>query len=650
MPKPWKEVITSQQYQQLNPQQKAAAQEQYFNDVVAPKAGAQVAIAKQHFYSAYPIDGIKNLSTENTDQPRSKGFLSNVVDGLKETGRAAAQGAVNVANIIPQVGDAVVSAGAWAGQKIGLGDGTYTPAARFELPESMKPETQEGEIASEILPYLVPATSAARAAKAVESVANAPRIEKTATKAAELLSENAIGVLAGSKHNANLGEDMATATTLGAVTKGAFNLVGAGYRAAKGSLSKEAQEAIHFAEKNNVPLVTSDLLPPETFAGRSAQALGEKVPVTGTGGIRKTQQDARSQLVQKYTESFGVSSPDEIVKSLKLQNSKIKQVAGDRLSHVNEQMMSAGDILPQKVLDSLDMEIQRLSRLGGVSDTQTLTKLQAYRDELSNGADFALLRDIRTQFRQDVKGERVAWATQSDAAVNRVYSSLTDDINHAVESNMGQEAARKYKQANAVYANEANLIKNTRLKNVLQKGELTPEVVNSLLFSHKQSEVQQLYRSLNSTGRNAARAAVIGKAYEKSKGSPDLFLNEIKRMSSQTGILFKGHDRQSLKGLVSYLESTRRAAKSGAVTPTGQEMMQVGAPILAFSDVAGTGGVGTAAFASYGMLARVYESNQVRNAMLRLANTPKGSSAFEKNLQLVNNAVNAVAQGVKNKE
>ncbi|EII3538355.1 TPA: hypothetical protein KYJ14_005071, partial [Escherichia coli] len=55
MAKAWKDVIASPQYQALAPEQKAQAQEQYFNEVVAPQAGESVEQAKQAFYAAYPL-------------------------------------------------------------------------------------------------------------------------------------------------------------------------------------------------------------------------------------------------------------------------------------------------------------------------------------------------------------------------------------------------------------------------------------------------------------------------------------------------------------------------------------------------------------------------------------------------------------------
>lgn len=50
----WKDVIAKPEYQQLSAQEKAAAQEQYFSDVVAPQAGDKAQEARAAFFSAYP--------------------------------------------------------------------------------------------------------------------------------------------------------------------------------------------------------------------------------------------------------------------------------------------------------------------------------------------------------------------------------------------------------------------------------------------------------------------------------------------------------------------------------------------------------------------------------------------------------------------
>ena len=200
----------------------------------------------------------------------------------------------------------------------------------------------------------------------------------------------------------------------------------------------------------------------------------------------------------------------------------------------------------------------------------------------------------------------------------------------------------QYQQANAVYADEAAKLKNTRLKNVLMKGDLTPEVVNNMLFSKNKSEIKTLYNSVGRVGRAQMRNGIIGKAMEKSGGSPDQFLRQLNILQNQTGITFKGQDAAYLKGLKNYLQSTQQAAKAAVTTPTGQQTIPF---IIGYGTAMNPATTGAAV--SYGLLTRAYESEPFRNAMLRMANTPRGSTAFEKAMQQAQKAINALTQGAK---
>ncbi|CDH05431.1 conserved hypothetical protein [Xenorhabdus bovienii str. oregonense] len=207
MAKPWRDVVASSQYQSLNPQQQAAAQEQYFNEVVVPKAGDKVEAARQQFYAAYPLP--QQQQAGNPIAEAGKGFL---------------QAGVNVANIIPSIGDAVVSAGAWAGEKAGLGDGTYTPASRFELPDNLKPQDTYAKIGSEVAPYLIPGIGAEKTAAALGSVVNAGKLERGATKLADMVAENTIGALAQNSSKDNAG-GLATDLGIGTAASGVARVV-----------------------------------------------------------------------------------------------------------------------------------------------------------------------------------------------------------------------------------------------------------------------------------------------------------------------------------------------------------------------------------------------------------------------------------------
>ncbi|AMZ08429.1 lytic transglycosylase domain-containing protein [Salmonella enterica] len=650
MAKAWKDVIASQQYQALAPEQKAQAQEQYFNEVVAPQAGDQAEKAKQAFYAAYPVPSAEPQQAPQEAQPQDRGgFLSDIVSAAAETGRGMLQAGVNLANIPASMADAVASAGAWAGKQLGLGDGTYQPAPRvttegiaqdFGLQQgALTPQTTEGKIFSEALPYLTP-VGAERIAAQAPTIAG-----RVAQGASRLLAENAVGSMAANSVQDNP-EELATDLGTGVVLGGAINQLGraagAVYRGVRGAISPEAQQAIRFANSADVPLHTTDVLPPNSRVGRMAQTTAENIPFAGTSSMRANQQEARSQLVDEFASRFGEYDPSIVIGSLKAKTSGIRKAAGNRLEQV-QSAMTGVNIQPTRAIQQIDDEIGKLQKLGQVADTDTISKLQAYRNELAKGdVNLEQLSRLRTQFRMDVRGERTQMPPPAEAAVQRVYRAMTGDIDNSIGQNLGNDTLRRYKQANAVYADEASKLQNTRLKNVLMKGDLTPEVVNNMLFSKNKSEVQNLYRSVGQVGRAQMRNGIIGKAMEKSGGSPDQFLRQINLMSNQTGIAFKGRDAAYLKGIKNYLEATKRAGQAGVTTPTGQQTIPF---ILGIGTVTNPALVGVGG--GYGLLARMYESEPARNAMLRLANTPRGSTAFEKALSDVERIVNSLAQGTK---
>ncbi|EBY3008613.1 lytic transglycosylase domain-containing protein [Salmonella enterica] len=659
MAKAWKDVIASQQYQALAPEQKAQAQEQYFNEVVAPQAGNDAEKAKQAFYAAYPPPTTQQPAQQPQElaQPQQQGgFMSELGNAAAETGRGLLQAGVNLANIPASMADAVASAGAWAGQKLGIGDGTYQPAPRvttqgleqdFGLQQgALTPQTTEGKIFSEALPYLTP-VGAERIAAQAPSIAG-----RVAQGASRLLAENAIGSLAANSERDNpeaLATDLGTGVVLGGAINQLGRAVGAAYRGIRGTIAPEAQQAIQFANAADVPLHTTDVLQPNSRVGRMAQTTAENIPFAGTSTMRANQQEARSQLVDEFASRFGEYDPSIVVGSLKAKSSGIRRAAGNRLEQVQNSMAGV-NIQPSKAIQQIDTEIASLQKLGKVADNDTISKLQAYRDELTRNVgasgpmamDLQQLSGLRSQFRQDVKGERTVLPNRSNAAIQRIYNAMTSDIDSAIGQNLGNDTLRRYKQANAIYADEANKLQNTRLKNAIMKGDLTPEVVNNMLFSKNKSEIQNLYRSVGQTGRAQMRNGIIGKAMEKSGGSPDQFLRQVNLMSNQTGIAFKGRDAAYLKGMKNYLESTKRAGQAGVTTPTGQQTIPF---ILGIGTVTNPALVGVGG--GYGLLARMYESEPARNALLRLANTPRGSTAFEKALSDVERIVNSFAQGAK---
>lgn len=410
---------------------------------------------------------------------------------------------------------------------------------------------------------------------------------------------------------------------------------------------------VQAAAANKIPLMTSDVVPPTTFMGRSAQMAGERIPVAGTGGLRATQQEARQKAIQELGERYPTPSPDQIISSLKAQGSRIKQAAGQRYQEIVPKIDAAGPVGYTKTSKAIEDALTELTKPGVLRSSEAINELQQFRQVLGSAPQsYTTLKENRTALREIVESadpaKRSQFGSREKALLSKVYGALSSDMDDAARAALSPRDFARLKEANAIYASEAEKLTKTRLKNVLDKGELTPEVAETLLFSKKRSEVKSLYDSLDSTGRDAARATLIQRAIAKSGGieniSPNKFLNEMSRLQAQTGIIFKGDQKKQLEGLRQVLEATRRASDASVQTATGQQLY---APVSAAAagSILGFGG-SLVAGGTVGVLSRAYESPAVRNALIRIGSAPRSDASKKLALQLARE-LSAGAQSIR---
>jgi hypothetical protein len=170
---------------------------------------------------------------------------------------------------------------------------------------------------------------------------------------------------------------------------------------------------------------------------------------------------------------------------------------------------------------------------------------------------------------------------------------------------------------------------------------MTPEAVGKLLFSGKRSDVARLYGNLDDVGRAKGRAALIQRVAEvSSKGgndiNPDTFARGVKDLGGQLGVFFSGRERAELEGFTRLLKATSHAPEAGMMLNTGAQNMPIAAGWAAGSFL------GSAAIpfaAAGGVLARVYESAPVRNALVALSRTRPGTPAAATAMQRANTAI-----------
>ncbi|HAH3439535.1 TPA: DNA transfer protein [Escherichia coli] len=595
-----------------------------------------------------------NQPTQNQKQPveQQDGFMSDLGEAVKETGRGLVQAGVNVANIPASVADAVTSAAAWAGGKLGIGDGTYQPAPRvttqgleqaFGLQQgALTPQTTEGRVFAEALPYL--ATVGVGGAST-----QAPTLAGRITQgAARLLAENAVGSLAANSEKNDAGK-LATDIGVGMLTGGAVNTVAKGLErgitAFKGDIAPEVAKKIATSESMGVTPMTSDVIPPKNAFTRGLTQDAEGA-LLGTGSKRAEQYATRSKLVSNYFDRFGEYNPDDVVKSLTTTLRGRKDAAGAVINDVTNKMGNAA-VDTTNTMNALNTAIARQERLGTSANQSLLTSLRNLREELANPATdldvtFDLLRQHRTAFRSNVQGDAMVFPNQAKAATNMVENAMSKDLRNAVAKNLGASDAAKYLKANSDYANVYNKVLNKNIANKLNKAssEASPELINTVVLSRKPSDVKRIWSALDDKGKDAMRAAYVSKIAEKAGDSPAKFITEVNKLKSQSGgeiynTIFSGKHMKELDALHEVLQQTARSDTANVVTQTGQSQANRIRTIGATATLGAT----LALEAGFGAIMRLYESKAARNALLRLANTKAGTPAYERALS---NAANAV--------
>ncbi|MCS5737531.1 hypothetical protein, partial [Herbiconiux daphne] len=163
MAKKWNEVQASPEFQALSAPEKAAAQAQYFDEVVKPQVPAdEVDAAHNEFYSQNPVsqpaapEPAPQTPQEAPQQPQELSAGEVVGEGLASAGRVTAGGLAGIANAGVSAVNAAKSFGAWAGQKLGLGDGTYTPMAPAgygDLDQYLMPKTTAEKVGADVITY-----------------------------------------------------------------------------------------------------------------------------------------------------------------------------------------------------------------------------------------------------------------------------------------------------------------------------------------------------------------------------------------------------------------------------------------------------------------------------------------------------------------
>lgn len=428
--------------------------------------------------------------------------------------------------------------------------------------------------------------------------------------------------------------------------------------------------AIREAEQSGIRVMTTDVREPTTFAGKWLQRAGEMIPAAGTGGPRAAQQQERIDASVDLLRNYGVSEASAA------DNNVISNVAKDLLGRrsanltkytgmktdVIENLKDVGPVDVTRTVKAIDDEVSKLRGLRSSSYEPVIARLEDWKKAITGTREVTLpgggtrteargqpITNIE-QLRKDVGAaftspELSSVRSIGEKALSRIYAPLREDMADFIKANGQRRDFDKWNIANKQLSSMAGELELGVMKNALAKGEATPEVVRSMLFSAKPSDVKALYRNLSADGKRNARTAVLQEAFNKVGGnfenvSPDQFKRQLIRLSTPIGVFFSGQDLKAVEGLAKALKMTEQAGRAGVSPPTGvQNLPVLGGMIL--TDIFGGMGGAIVSGATIGGAARLYESAPVRNLLLKLPQTVKGSAQERELLNQLTSAIRA---------
>lgn len=401
--------------------------------------------------------------------------------------------------------------------------------------------------------------------------------------------------------------------------------------------AREIEVAIAAGQREGIDVLTSDIFQPKSIFSRLSQQFSERIPIFGVGGKRGAQQTKRIEALDRLDESIPRVEAADIVENLNQSANKVRVAAGKRIETVTESMDQLGIVATPNAIKAIDASVEKLSRPGKLPNQAVVEELQSLKQTLSEADQgFASLREFRTDARAiadkvDPQG-RSQLRSSDKVLLDNVIAGVTKDLDGFVLGNTNSANLARYKKADQIYAQEATKLTKSRLKTILDKGDINPELVNNLLFSSSPSQVRLLFKSLDAKGRQNARMSLFRRALDNStkKGviSPERFVTELNKLGNNFQTFFKGDARAELNGLKRLLETTGRAGEAGVVGPTGQALqLPATTALLAGAAIGDPRAIATLLLASTaGLTARAYESAGVRNMLIRLGKAPKRST------------------------
>ncbi|MEB6378828.1 lytic transglycosylase domain-containing protein [Leclercia adecarboxylata] len=645
------------------------------------------------------------LANEASGEPQQQVAQSNLnpemeylSPGLKAAPEQAARGIANIPFDVMDAGVGVInaaqSAGAWAGQQLGMGDGTYNPMSPVYRPidRPTDPYAQAGE---QLAPYLIPGVGAERTAAAAASIANSPRAERAATQVAGMLAENLPGTLVNAQKNGQISpEDFAKETGIGmAGSLGARALIKGG-QAATGVLrgnagpaggagnaldtsndvSRAARSAAGRENISTQAAVISDdvakaaddtgvdinTLTPGMRSGSRGIAQAEGVLASTPGTVQDAHLVAFNEIsskLNKQLSDFGAESGSASEKSAAIKD-RISASLADMKIAENAAWADLRSTMPRdRMKMSNGMAVVQSEKSAGVPLSPEMKQFQAANGQ-GDGITFDGMKAWRAKFADAEQANIRAGKANAARTAGEMRRAITDDMrtmaekgNFLPEWQKANDLSKGYitakQNAESVFgrdlASDAMVRKGVDM--LKASADSGPGAFNRLIASLPEAERQPAIASiLQHAAAQGERGGVgegAGLQYFAKIMTPQnvkaisRHAPELGKIMKEFGVLAKAGTRPQR-----YIERTGRTTEALKTLDTG--LPKIVGVIMNGIQQSGAiaGGFGGGVLGSIGGLVA---GGALRNTVAKIGATRSGRHAIEKAVQEATKAVNAGA-------
>jgi hypothetical protein len=334
---------------------------------------------------------------------------------------------------------------------------------------------------------------------------------------------------------------------------------------------------------------TSDTFPPESRTGKFAQQQGEMF----LGGKRSAQQKERVDAVQRIFDEYNVSDGARyeatIVEGITASVDAKKEAFGKAFEETTGKLAKLGNVPINNTKRFARAIRDKQMSLGTLADDALVRDMQSILDS-PNNMNFDMVKTFRSTVGERLSKVKQGAPVQGNAdlgMLKETYKQLTKDMEKFAKR-VSPATAKEWKIADNAFSDFAIGNNKNAAKNLIKRGDATPEVVDQLLFSTKKSDHDFLNMNLGVESKAAVKQRILQRMLEKSTFdgtdmNPNKFITQAQKHRNQLGKFFSSSEKKAMNEIIDSLQKTRRAQDSAVATPTGQSVVPLAmftAPLL----------------------------------------------------------------------